>query len=210
MASPSTSPFRTPIERLAAFFDVTQPRTTFADDDIDSIALLLEQCGHSAYKCPRTYILFRTIGHLDKLDALINAGFCDQWFPVEARSLPSILEPSVKSAVVQQQGLILTKSLDLENGRHRHFAPDEALPFDVLARLGSGGHGQVDRILRKTSFRQFALKRIRRRAAFGTGSSRDAVKSFLNEMRIMRSLQHRHVVQYVGSYTDKSYLGLGE
>jgi len=208
MASAASPPFQTPIERLAAFFDIGQPRNTFADDEIDSIALLLEQCGHVAHKCPRTYILFRTIGHLDKIEALISAGFCDQWFPVEARSLPSTLEPSIKAAVVQQQGVILTKSLDLENGRHRHFAPDEALPFDILGRLGSGGYGQVDRILSKTSFRQYALKRIRRRAAFGNSSSREAVKGFLNEMKIMRGLEHRHVVQYVGSYTDKSYLGL--
>ncbi|OAL53742.1 kinase-like protein [Pyrenochaeta sp. DS3sAY3a] len=201
-------PFATPTERLATYFDTDQPRVAFEDREIDDVALLLEQCGHIASKCPRTYILLRTIGRLDTIDRLVKVGFSDQLFPVEPRSLPSFLEPSVKSAVVQHQSIILTKSLDLENGRHRHFAPEEVLPFDILGRLGSGGYGQVDRIVSKTSYRQFALKRIRRRAAFGNTSSREALKGFLNEMKIMRSLEHRHIVQYIGSYTDKSFLGL--
>lgn len=203
------SPFATPTERLATYFDVTQPRATFEDRDIDEIAILLEQCGHVASKCPRTYILFRTIGHLESIEQLVKVGFTDQWFPVaEARSLPSFLEPSIKAAVVQQQEIILSKSLDLENGKHSHFRPQECLPFEILGRLGSGSYGQVDRILSKTSFRQFALKRIRRRVVFGNTSSREALQGFLDEMIIIKSLKHHHIVEYIGSYTDKSYLGL--
>ncbi|KAH7384587.1 kinase-like domain-containing protein [Pyrenochaeta sp. MPI-SDFR-AT-0127] len=203
------STFATPTERLATYFDGAQPRAAFEDSDIDEIAILLEQCGHVASKCPRTYILCRTIGHLDTIEQLVKAGFTDQLFPVaEARSLPSFLGPSVKCAIIQRQEIILTKSLDLENGRHRHFAPQESLPFEILGRLGSGGYGQVDRILSKTSFKQYALKRIRRRAAFGNISSREALNGFLNEMKIIKSLDHRHIVEYIGSYTDKSYLGL--
>jgi serine/threonine protein kinase len=135
-------------------------------------------------------------------------GFGDRFFPIDHRSLPIFLETSVRSAAVQHQGLILTKSLDLENGRRRHFTPSEALPFEILGRVGSGGYGQVNRIRSKTSFKLYALKRIRRGAAFGNASSQEAVKGFLNEMKIMRGLEHRHVVRYIGSYTDKSYLGL--
>jgi hypothetical protein len=200
--------FVTPTERLAAFFESSPPQTTFEDSDIDEVARLLEQCEHIAAECPRTYILFRTIGHLDTLEQLVKVGFSDQWFPVETRTLPSFLKPSIRAAVVQQQGIILTKSLDLENGRHRYFTASEALPFEILGRLGSGGYGQVDRIRSKTSFKLYALKRIRRRTAFGNASSREAMKGFLNEMKIMRGLEHRHVVRYIGSYTDKSYLDL--
>jgi serine/threonine protein kinase len=103
--------------------------------------------------------------------------------------------------------MILTKSLDLEHGRHRHFAPEEPLPFDILGPLGSGGYGQVDKILSKISFRHYALKRVRRRDAFGK-NSKEAVKVFLNELKIAKSLEHKHFVRYVGSYTDKHHLGL--
>jgi serine/threonine protein kinase len=113
----------------------------------------------------------------------------------------------VKSRIVQSQGVILTKSLDIENGRHRHFTPGEPLPFDILGRLGNGGYGQVDRIVSKISLRQYALKRIRRRAAFGN-DSKVAMKQFMSEIHIIKSLEHRHIVQYIGSYTDKAFLGL--
>jgi serine/threonine protein kinase len=138
---------------------------------------------------------------------MVKEGFGDQWFPVEHRSLPNFLDPSIKTVIVQRQGMILTKSIDLENGRHRHFAPTEALPFEILGRLGSGGYGQVDKIKSKISFRHYALKRVRRRAAFGN-NSREGMKIFINELRIVSSLKHRHFVEYIGSYTDKSYLGL--
>jgi serine/threonine protein kinase len=181
-----SSPFLTPAGRLSAFFD-SHDRETYDDAEIDEIAYLLERCTHVGSKFPRTYIVLRKIGEL--------------------RGLPSFLSPTIKSKFVQSQGVVLTKSLDLEHGRHRHFAPGEALPFDVLGRLGSGGYGQVDRIVSKISFRQYALKRIRRRAAFGN-NSKESMKRFFSEIQIVKSLKHKHIVQYIGSYTDKAYLGL--
>jgi serine/threonine protein kinase len=202
-------PYATPADRLATFFDddPAQSREIYQDTEIDQIANLLEQIAHVGFRCPRTYIVLRTIGGLDVLERLLNEGFTDQWFPVELRGLPSFLSPSVKSRIVQSQGIVLTKSLDIENGRHRHFMPGETLPFEILGRLGSGGYGQVDRIVSKISFRQFALKRIRRRAAFGN-NSKVAMKQFMSEIHIVKSLEHRHTVQYIGSYTDKTFLGL--
>jgi serine/threonine protein kinase len=203
----TTMSFATPVERLAAFFDPSQPRETYEDAEIDEIASLLERCMHAGSKCPRTYIVLRTIGELDVLQRLLTEGFTDQWFPVEHRGLPSFLSPSTKSKFVQSQSIVMTKSMDLEHGRHRHFAPGEPLPFDILGRLGSGGYGQVDKIASKISFRHYALKRIRRRAAFGN-NSKEAMKRFKSEIQIVKSIEHRHIIQYVGSYTDKTYLGL--
>ncbi|KAF2018600.1 hypothetical protein BU24DRAFT_418122 [Aaosphaeria arxii CBS 175.79] len=199
-------PFVSAADRLATFFDPAQSRA-YGDTDIDEIANLLEQCAHVGRRCPRTYIVLRTIGELEAIEKLLDAGFSDQWFPVEARGLPSFLSPSIKAKIVQSQNIIFTKSLDLEHGRHRHFAPGEELPFEIMGRLGSGGYGQVDRIKSKLSFRVYALKRIRRRAAFGT-NSREAMKSFLGEINIVKSLDHQHIIQYIGSYTDKTYLGI--
>jgi serine/threonine protein kinase len=203
----ATTFFATPVERLATFFDPSQPRETYEDAEIDEIASLLERCVHAGSKCPRTYIVLRTIGELDVLERLLIEGFTDQWFPVEHRGLPSFLSPSTKTKFVQSQSIVMTKSLDLEHGRHRHFAPGEPLPFEILGRLGSGGYGQVDKIASKISFRHYALKRIRRRAAFGN-NSKEAMKRFKSEIQIVKSIEHRHIIQYVGSYTDKTYLGL--
>lgn len=201
------SPFATPTERLASFFDPTQPRQTYDDAEIHEITNLLHQCAHPGCRSPRTYIILRTIGQLDLLERCLQEGFNDIWFPVEAKGLPNFIKPSIKTKFVQTQQLILTKSLDLEHGEHRHFAPGELLPFDIVSRLGSGSFGQVDKIMSKVSFRPYALKRIRRRAAFGN-DSRQALARIKSEISIIKSLEHDHIIQYVGSYTDKTFLGI--
>lgn len=202
-----SSPFATPTQRLAAFFDTAPPRETYDDAEIEQVALLLQHCNHAAHKAPRTYIVLRLCGHLDILERLLDSGFSDGWFPVESSSLPPFLDPRVKADIVRCQQSVLTRSLHLESGKHCHFRPDEPLPFRTLARLGAGGYGQVDKIESKVTFKQYALKKIHRRAAFGY-RSKEAIIDFLQEIRRMRDLHHRHLVKYIGSYTDQNNLGL--
>jgi serine/threonine protein kinase len=201
-----TAPSRTPTDRLSTFFGASQPRASFEDVDIEEIGRLLLRCGHFAYKSPRTYIVLRTIGRLDLLQQLLSDGFDDGMFPVEKRGLPAFLDPRVRTSIFEAQDIILTKSLDLESGRHCHFHARGDLPFEILSYIGSGSFGQVRRIESKITFKQYALKTIRRQAAFK--QSKQAVQEFLREMRIIKSLDHRHIIQYIGSYTDKRDLGL--
>jgi serine/threonine protein kinase len=151
--------------------------------------------------------VLRTIGYLELLDTLINLGFDEQWFPVEPRSLPTSLNSEIRARVATAQSLILAKSLDVEQGRHRHFTAGEPLPFEIRNRLGAGGYSQVDRIQSRVSSRSYALKRIRRRTVFGN-DTKEAMKRFKAEVDIMRSLRYRHIVEFIGSYTDKTFLGI--
>lgn len=137
----------------------------------------------------------------------MKAGFGGAWFPVEARSLPGFLDPSIRADIVRSQRLVFTKATNLEHGRHCQFGPEETLPFTTLSRLGSGSFGQVIKVESTITFRQYALKTIRRRAAFGEQSKR-TLKDILSEMRIMQSLQHEHIVRYIGSYTNKNSFGI--
>lgn len=123
------------------------------------------------------------------------------------QGLPSFLDPRIKSRIAECQRITMTKSLDFEHGRHRHFAPGEQLPFDLGERLGSGGSGQVNKIVSRISFKEYALKRIHRRIAYGN-KSKEAVEEIVSEIKIIKTLAHRHIVQYVESYNDTSHLGL--
>lgn len=207
MTAPPPILSSTPTDLLAAFFDASQPREYFDDSTIEQIALLLARSEHCAQKEPRTYIVLRFIGRLDVVEELLKAGFGDGWFPVEARSLPGFLDPNTRADIVKHQRLVLTKAVHLEHGRHCHFGPEEPLPFTTLSRLGSGSFGQVTKIESTVTFRQYALKTILRRAAFGEQSKR-TMKDILSEMRIMQSLQHEHIVRYIGSYTNKNSFGI--
>jgi serine/threonine protein kinase len=80
--------------------------------------------------------------------------------------------------------------------------------------LGSGGFGQVDWVLSTISFREYALKRVSRSAVFSGRTKEDSrrraecVKQFIAEIGALKRLKHRHVVEFVGSYTDPKYMGL--
>ncbi|KAH7130766.1 kinase-like domain-containing protein [Dendryphion nanum] len=78
--------------------------------------------------------------------------------------------------------------------------------FDIGDRLGSGGYGQVDKILSKISYKEYAMKRILRHAEFR--KTKVVIKEFLKEKTILQSLDHRHIVRYVGSFTDAAHFGI--
>ncbi|KAF2491119.1 hypothetical protein BU16DRAFT_144198 [Lophium mytilinum] len=202
--------FSSPSERLSTFFSAQHEGRAYTDLEIQQISHLLVHLQESWSRYPRTYIVLRTIRELALLNQLIDLGFTDHWFPVEVRSLPQSLSPSIRSAFVKAQSLVLTKSIDLEkgeSGRHGHFSKDEPLPFEIKGKLGSGGFSQVDRVLSLISYKEYALKRTRRRVAFGN-DTREAFKRFKAEVEIIKYLKHRHMIEFVGSYTDPVFLGI--
>jgi hypothetical protein len=184
--------------------------SSYSDSDIHEISVLLKHHAPKWCKTPRTYIILRTIDGLDLLDRCIDVGFSDYWLPVTERSLPEFLRPSVRTAFVEAQSFVLTKSMDLEKGakgEHCYFRKGETLPLETKGILGSGGYGQVDRVLSLISFKEYARKRVLRSAAF-QGRRKEDVTQFIAEIEILKRLKHHHVVEFVGSYTDAKYIGL--
>ena len=198
-------------DHLNNFFAAgSHSRGPYSDSDIFRISGLLKHLNPQWAKCPRIYIILRTIDCLNHLDDFIDLGFSDHWFPVTERSLPHSLRPSQRTAFVNTQNLVLTKSMDLErgeDGQHCYFQRDDHLPFETKCVLGSGGFDQVDRVLSLISFKEYARKRVLRNSVFGARGTEN-VKSFVAEIEILKRLKHGHVVEFVGSYTDPKYLGL--
>ncbi|KAL9030551.1 MAG: hypothetical protein Q9196_001339 [Gyalolechia fulgens] len=203
-ASKTTTIEEPVLSRLGDFFvQGGKGRTPYTDSEISQVSLLLNRLNPQWSRVPRTYIVLRTIGCLNLLDDFIDVGFTDHWFPVREKSLPDCLRPSQRSEFIVTQDLVITKSIGLEEGQHCFFRRNEPLPFEEKAFLGSGGFGQVDKVLSLISFREFARKRVLRNKV-GTG----VIKQLLTEIEILKRLRHRHVVEFVGSYTDPRYMGL--
>ncbi len=202
---------RTVNGRLGNFFPQGKEiRAPYTDSEINEISSLLKHLNPRWSTVPRTYIILRTISCLNLLDNFIDLGFSDYWFPVTERTLPYCLRPSHRSEFVHTQNLVLTKSMDLEKGgegQHRYFRRNEPLPFERKEVLGSGGFGQVDKVLSLISFREYARKLVPRNTVFG-GRRTEDVKRFIAEIEILKRLKHRHVVEFVGSYTDPKYMAL--
>jgi tetratricopeptide (TPR) repeat protein len=197
--------------RLREYFPKgKESRAPYSDSEIYEISSLLKHSNPRWSKVPRTYIILRTIGHLDLLDEIVDLGFSDYWFPVTERKLPNSLSPSVRSAFASAQNLVLTKSMDLEKGergQHCYFKRDEPLPFEAQGVLGTGGFGQVDKVVSMISFREYARKRVLRNIAFGSRRMQ-GITRFIAEIEMLKRLKHHHVVEFVGSYTDARYMGL--
>lgn len=156
--------------RLSDFFDdAYQRQSAYADSDILQVSLLLSQVDLQWSKVPRTYIFLRIINCLDLIDTFIDLCYSAYWFPFTEQTLPRCVRPNKRSHFVAAQHLVTTKSMDLEKGgkgHHCYFQKHEPLPLQMKGILGSGGFGQVDRVLSVISFREYALKRVSRSTVF--------------------------------------------
>ncbi|KAF2013674.1 hypothetical protein BU24DRAFT_424675 [Aaosphaeria arxii CBS 175.79] len=197
--------------RLGMYFEEgASIQRPYTDVEIDEMSILLKELDPTWSRLPRTYILLRLSGHLNLISDLVELGFSDHWYPVTENSLPGSLSPSAKTAIVRLQHLILTKGINLEKGEkgnHCNFDKNESFPFKLRKPLGSGGFGKVDKVQSPISQKYYARKRVPR-TAYYNGSDQKRTKSFIDEIELLKSIKHRHIVELVGSYTDTKYIGL--
>lgn len=170
--------------------------TQFTDIQCQHIARLLLESGKVSWSLvPRVYIILRIIGQQQLLDAFIDQGINDLWLPLTAPSLPHELSLAYHQEFMATQPLVLTRTLDLENGTkgHAHFTRDNPFPFERKGKLGEGGFGSVDRILSPRNGLEFARKRFRRQRNL----TKTELQSFMNELNILKRLHHFHCVELV-------------
>ena len=112
---------------------------------------------------------------------------------------------AAKSVVSQRVGTLKQVTLPecLEQDSC-HIRPLQS--FTVQRTLGKGGFGTVLEVSQGDLDRTFALKTIpREQSASSNAQDYDAFK---NEVRIMRSLRHRHIVQLLNSYVQPERFSL--
>jgi L1 cell adhesion molecule like protein len=198
---PPTSPFQSSEARLSTFFGEISSglKTKYTDQDLQDISTILKLMGRQSWSdVPRLYTVLRNIGELHLLDDFIELGVTDIFFPFSATSLPEKLSPTVRARFVDAQNMVFTVALQLERGperRHATFGRDDILPFEVTARLGSGGYGHVDKVVSLLSHKEYARKTFRRKKMFSR--EKEGIKSFKNELNILKRVQHAHCVELV-------------
>ncbi|KAF2491629.1 kinase-like protein [Lophium mytilinum] len=207
LESPASSSNSNPGKTLGSYF--TDSQVSYSDADCFHIAHLLKESGRHAWShSPRIYIVLRRIGQLQDLDTFIDQGINDVWLPLGSNLLPRSLSVSLRDQFLETQKMVLTKAVDMENSslaRHAHFGKNEVFPFTEREKLGEGGYGYVDKVVSSLSGREFARKRFRR----GRGQfSNSQLKSFKNELEILKRIRHSHCVELIASYTDSKYFGI--
>jgi heat shock protein 1/8 len=189
---------RTSERGLGAMFDKSaESDHAYTDAEFNQVSTYLKNTGQPDWsQVPRLYTVLRLIDGLDVLEVFIEQGITDIWFPFEQTTLPRVLSPTIKANLLKHQHLVLSKSLLFEKNpkrRHTGFLKDEPLPYEVVGKLGAGAHGQVDKVISIVSHRVYARKLFQR----VRGMRKEAIKSFLTELQVLKRVQHYHCVELV-------------
>lgn len=185
--------------------------TKLTDAEVTEISQLLQRLGKREWSLrPRTYAVLRMINRVDTMRAFVLEGLYDISIPYSEKTLPSGLESvAARSKFLELQCLVMTtEGVDLESGKgtHANFYHDGAAQFESIKVLGSGGFGEVDHVRSRLSLDEFARKRIPRWKTFKRDKA--ALADFEREVTTLKRLSHRHLVKFVGSYTDPKNVGI--
>jgi len=191
---PITGSYRTAAQKLGDFFDTVQIQHMFTDSEFQQISSWLKLTGTPTWsQVPRLYSVLPLIDQLHVLNDFINSHITDEWFPFERGNIPNVLGSSMQTKFLDTQCKVITKGLDLEKrGVHASFDKSGELPFMVQEKLGEGAHGKVHKITSSITGRSYARKE------FGRLRDRN-VRSFINELQILKTLNHCHCVELVRS-----------
>ncbi|KAL1856390.1 hypothetical protein Daus18300_010762 [Diaporthe australafricana] len=192
----------------------TDAEQRYTDAELEDIAAYLRNTGHEDWSTvPRIYVVLRTIGHVELIEHFFQRGMTDIWFPFSDTTLPNALTQPSRGRFLQAQGAVLSEALCLEKGinpdngvsrrTHIRVANEDALPFKVIANLGGGAHGMVDKVVSSLSYRKYARKRFNK-PEVGANYAR----KFLNELDLLKSMSHVHCVDLIGSYSDPTHIAL--
>ncbi len=201
--------------RMATLFRPLLPgannRSLFTHVEIEHIGQLLQGLGkHEWSRRPRTYAILRMINRLDSMKFFTVEGLYDISLPYSDITLPQGLDGVVaRSKFLELQCLVLdSDGANLENGKgmHAHFDHAGVPTLECIKVLGSGGFGKVDHVRSRLSLNEFARKQIPRGRTFKKDKA--AVADFERELNVLKRLSHRHLVKFLGSYTDPRSVGI--
>ncbi|KAH8647083.1 hypothetical protein BGZ60DRAFT_438065 [Tricladium varicosporioides] len=154
---------------------------------------------------PRLYGILRNIGALEYMDTFIEQDMNDFYLPYNEPSLPLFV--GMKEGVnlrqrffdAQEYYLTNMKEIEKDTSSHKHFMLQGSgdIYFVPVKPLGHGSFGRL-------STRQYARKRVLR--GRDSEKNRQAQRFLIDELRALKSLDHKHLVNIIGSYSDKEYI----
>jgi Protein kinase domain len=195
---------------------ITQANGHFKDIDFVHISEQLEKQGKTAWsRIPRIFTWLYLINQLDSMEKFCDLTDADLPLRREAliQRIPSVCEPET---FIKMQKILLPDIFELETpeGPHLQIEGLSEQYFRTQEVLGQGKSGFVVQVESRLSLKQYALKRHqlssleRDTADMSLSGSRRNMSDLYNEISILKRLSHRHLVQFVGSFTDRKYFGL--
>ncbi|OCL02319.1 kinase-like protein [Glonium stellatum] len=206
---------REDIEELLAHWIPKAPLPPFIDDTVFlEITTLLKQHPDAFIQRwaanPRIYTLLRMLGydeHSTVFAAFDREKVGDVLLPLAASYISSLEASGLsRSDFRKMQPHVLSEPRSMNEANflsdahsHRHIINGEA-HFEELEQLGKGGSAHVWRVRHKLSGKYFACKRIVR--GRNLKEQKKQLVEFEQELSVIQRVRHKHLVAYVGSYSD--------
>jgi len=186
------------------------------DNMFTPIAEKLQRYGKGEWSLrPRIFAILRMLGGTELMDTFVREKIQDFSLPFNASNLPAMIRGEAqRTRFLELQNLVrpLQQAKDLEtSGKHVEF---RALADEYLRTCGplgqvddTGAHSVVDHVYSSLSLRQYARKRT---FVHGKSDKKNAenLAAFKNDLNALTRLAHRHIVRFIGSYTDSCYFGI--
>lgn len=188
---------------LSSYFKNDPPLGAFTNSQIKEIDILLNLCNKIAHGNPRTYIVLRMMGRLDLLDQFLGMGFNDYFLPMHKDALSNFLPSPSAEQFFDRQRHILSDPGELSTKSHRHFAHDKDAPFAQTGGLREGKIATVH-FVESTRTKMLYARKTRDRTFVHRHESN--MEDFLEELKVLRRLCHKHLIQFVGSYSSMTTL----
>ncbi|UPX10305.1 uncharacterized protein EKO05_0000972 [Ascochyta rabiei] len=207
-------------EETAAALDQLIPRPPFDNiwqmSEAELLSVQKVLCLHESYgswaQSPRLYTLLHML-QCDQtvLDQLQRANITDFWLPIDE---PTLVRFGVKIKIadfLRVQQFVLSDPIYMSNvvlletsQVHRHLQSGEEHLLD-MEHINDGASARVFRVKHKVSGKIFACKRAPRGII---RFQQDRLRLFVQELDILRRLNHRHIIRLVTSYTDMDTFAL--
>jgi len=174
----------------------------FNDDECRLISSQLSADQHDNWAAiPRLYIVLRLINQIHLIDDFLRLGLNDYCLPFNGTSsFPSSLPFRSRQSFLDKQSLVLTKSIAIEKGLsnkgHVRFSKEDPFPYEELGHLGCGRSGLVDKVKSPLKGDVLARKRFHK----VRGVPQDTVRVFMNELQVLKRIEHEHCVELVCLY----------
>ncbi|KAF2233608.1 kinase-like protein [Viridothelium virens] len=185
---------------------------TLSDNDFERLATILAKAGKEEWSIrPRTFAILRMINAVDLMDEFVQKNCLDIALPYSSGNIPQSLSSKQKALFLKSQSSVMNKEAQsIEGGataKHANFLESvDRRHLECHERHGKGGTGEVHRVVSKLSGRVYVRKRLKRRETFEASVA--ALNFFKQKVGIMKQLKHRHLIRYIGSYTDPEYVGI--
>jgi hypothetical protein len=199
------------VQILPPLDDALAGKQIFRDSMFTRIAEILALHGRGEWSLrPRTFTILKIMGCPELMDIFVSEHRSDISLPYNERNLPDAIKGEFSRSIFLKLQKTVRPPVEVKEletgGAHLHFGAIADHYFPTYRTLYEGKFTVVDHVWSGFSLHQYVRKRIER----GRSPKEDIkrLSSFEKELAALKKLQHRHIVKFVGSYTDQSCLGI--